>query len=65
MKEELALWVSRALRQALSTENISQGFLSKGIFPFNPHAMDSKMSPSSAYDIGDGQGEPAEVQEQD
>jgi len=49
VKEDLAQWVSHALKRALSISNITKGFESTGIYPINDHVMDSKMEPSQAY----------------
>jgi hypothetical protein len=42
-KEDLAQWVSLALKKALTTTNLCKGFLAIGIWPFNPNVMASKM----------------------
>jgi hypothetical protein len=57
-KEVLASWVSKALRRALTKENILSGFRATSIFPFNSSKMDDKMAPATAYMEGneDGQG---------
>jgi hypothetical protein len=41
-KEVLASWVSKALRRALTKENILSGFRATSIFPFNSSKMDDK-----------------------
>jgi hypothetical protein len=48
-KEDLAQWVSLALEKALTTTNISKGFLAIGIWPLNLDAMASKKSPFEAF----------------
>jgi hypothetical protein len=48
-KEVLATWVSSALTKALTHKNITSGFRTIGIFPFNPHAMQDKIGPSEFY----------------
>jgi len=49
IKEDLAMWILFALKQALSSFNITKGFLCTGIYLLNAATMDSKMSPSEAY----------------
>jgi len=49
IKEDLAQWVSHALRKALSQENICKGFEVTSIFPLNADAVHSKLGPSSVY----------------
>jgi len=49
-KEDLAQWLSQALKQALSIPNITKAFQCTGIFPLDPKAMDSKMTPSIVFD---------------
>jgi hypothetical protein len=48
-KEVLVTWVSSALTKALTHKNITSGFQTTGIFPFNPHAMQDKNRPSEFY----------------
>jgi len=49
LKEDLAQWLSQALNQALSIPNITKAFQCTRIFPFDPTAMDLKMSSSIVY----------------
>lgn len=49
IKDDLAQWVSFALKRALSKENITKGFQVTGIFLLNATAMNSKMGPSEVY----------------
>lgn len=48
-KENLAQWVSLALRRALTVENIKQGFRTCGIWPWDDSAMAGKMGPSEVF----------------
>lgn len=48
-KDILAQWVSLGLNKALSESNIRSGFRATGIWPFNRHAIDSQMTPSTAF----------------
>jgi len=48
-KEDLAYWVSIALKRALTKENICKGFKSTGIYPLDIHAMDAKVSPNATF----------------
>jgi len=50
IKENLAQWVSWGLRRALSTQNITKGFLSIGIYPIDATTINLKMTPSEVYD---------------
>jgi hypothetical protein len=54
-KEVLASWTSKALKRALTVENIQAGFHKMGIYPLNPSELDSSMGPSSAF--GEVEGE--------
>lgn len=49
LKEDLAQWVSHALKRALSTANVTKGLKSTGIFPIDSTAMDKRMGPSVAF----------------
>jgi len=62
IKEDLAQWVSHALKRALTKENITKGFEVTGIYPLNPHTMKFKMEPSIVYettDVGTGDSQPS------
>jgi hypothetical protein len=48
-KDVFALWVPKALRRALTVDNILSGFHATGIYPFINTTMNSTMSSSSAY----------------
>jgi hypothetical protein len=48
-KEVMASLVSAALEKSLTEKNMTSGFRTIGIFPFNPLAMDGKMGPSEFY----------------
>ena len=48
-KEDLAQWVSLALKRAASPQNIKAGFRATGIWPFNPEKMKFKMQPSEGF----------------
>jgi hypothetical protein len=48
-KEDLAQWVDLALKRALSPLNITKGFRTTGIWPFNSAAMEGKMGPSAQF----------------
>lgn len=48
-KENLAQWVSLALRRALTVENIQHGFRACGIWPWDGTAMAGKMGPSEVF----------------
>ena len=50
-KEDLAQWVSLALKRAASPHNIKAGFRSTGIWPFNPEKMKLKMQPSEGFRV--------------
>jgi len=58
-KEELAERVSIGLKKALTESNIMKGFAVTSIWPLNPAAMDSFMTPSAFYV------EPSDEQEDD
>jgi hypothetical protein len=45
----LATWISSALEKVLIEKNITNGFCTTGIFPFNPRAVDYKMGPFEFY----------------
>ena len=45
-KEDLANWVSRGLKKALTPQNIRAGFRATGIWPLDATKMDKKMAPS-------------------
>jgi len=49
-KEDLAQWISHALKRALSVKNVTKGFETTGIYPINASAMNSKMGPSGVYE---------------
>jgi len=49
LKEDLAQWVSHALRRSLTFPNIIVGFRTSSIYPFNPTVIESKMGPNVAY----------------
>jgi hypothetical protein len=51
-KEILASWTCKALKHALTVENIQAGFKRTGIYPHNPYAMDSNMDPVG--DVAEG-----------
>ena len=48
-KEDLAQWVSLALKKAMTPTNIKKGFSATGIWPLNRTAMDDKMGPSKVF----------------
>ncbi len=48
-KIALVGWVDKALNLALTRQNIMLRFKGIGIWPLNPRAMDSKISPSTKY----------------
>ena len=48
-KEDLARWVSWGLKKALTHNNITKIFMTSGIWPLNPSAMDGNMKPSESY----------------
>ena len=48
-KQDLASWVSLALKKALTSANIRAGFKRSGIWPLNLEAMKSKMGPSEGF----------------
>ena len=48
-KENLANWISLALRKALSPTNIQSGFRGAGIWPLNLEAMRRKMGPNEIF----------------
>ena len=48
-KENLANWVSLALKKALTTSNIQNGFRGAGIWPLNLVAMKLKMGPNEVF----------------
>lgn len=48
-KENLAQWVSLALKRAMTVEIIKRGFKVTGIWPLDANAMSAKMGPSEAY----------------
>lgn len=48
-KEVLATWISSAFEKVLIEKNITNGFCTTGIFPFNPRAVDYKMGPFEFY----------------
>jgi len=50
-KEDLANWISHALKRALTEKNIVKGFQSTGIYSLHFHAMDTKIGPSKPYGI--------------
>jgi len=61
-KEELAKWVSKGLRKALTRENIKKGFSTSGIWPLQPTTVVSYMKPSACYnDLLDNSGLEAEL----
>ena len=64
-KEILASWVSKALRRALTSENIMAGFRTTGIHPLNPDAMASRMGPAGAYSEGGSDGQGSQVPDED
>jgi hypothetical protein len=45
-KEILASWTCKALKRALTVENIQAGFRRTGIYPLDPCTMDSRMDPA-------------------
>jgi hypothetical protein len=49
MKEDLAQWVSLALKKAMTPSNIKVGFRCTGIWPLNNTAMTNKMCPSEGF----------------
>jgi hypothetical protein len=49
MKEDLAQWVSLALKKAMTPSNIKAGFKHIGIWPLNNTAMINKMGPSEGF----------------
>jgi hypothetical protein len=51
-KEVLASWASKALKRALTVDNIQAG-----IFPLDPSALNGRMGPSSAYRDEEGEDE--------
>jgi hypothetical protein len=48
-KTVLAQWISKSLRAALTPQNIQSGFRTIGIWPFDSHKMDNKMTPTAAF----------------
>jgi len=48
-KENLAHWVSLALKKTLSPQNICEGFKTIGIWPLDPSPMESKMQPNEKF----------------
>ena len=50
-KENLAQWVSLALRRALTVQNIEKGFWVIGIWPWDDSAMAAKMGPSKVFQV--------------
>jgi hypothetical protein len=48
-KEDLAQWVSLALKRALTILNITKEFRGTGIWLLNPHAIDGRMGPSLQF----------------
>jgi hypothetical protein len=48
-KTVLAQWISKSLRAALTPHNIQSGFRATGIWPFDSHKMDNKMTPATAF----------------
>ena len=48
-KQTLAMWVSKALERALTTENITAGFRTTGIFPLNSEAVNAHMGPARQF----------------
>ena len=48
-KEELAEWVAKGLKKALTSMKIQKGFAATGIWLLQPTAMDKYMAPSSYY----------------
>jgi hypothetical protein len=48
-KEVLASWTSKALKRALSVENIQAGFRRTGIHPLDASAMELHMGLIAAY----------------
>ena len=49
MKEDLAQWVSLALKKAMTPSNIKAGFKCIGIWPLDNTAMINKMGPSEGF----------------
>ena len=45
-KQTLAMWVSKGLERALTTQNIMVGFRTTGIFPLNKEAVNAHMGPT-------------------
>jgi len=51
IKEDLAQWISFALKRALSTQNIKKAFQCTGVYRLNAKAVDHKLSPSEVYEV--------------
>jgi hypothetical protein len=54
-KEILASWKCKALKRALTVENIQAGFRKTSIYPLNPCAMDSNMGPAGDVPVAGGE----------
>jgi hypothetical protein len=63
-KEDLAQWVSLALKRALTPLNIIKGFKGTGIWPYNPDAVSTKMGPSKQFHKHDSHVSSAEIHPQ-
>jgi len=64
IKEDLAQWVACGLRRALTVHNVSKGFSTTGIYPFNAAAMNSKMGPSEAYARAGGEDDSTDTEDE-
>ena len=50
-KQELCEWILRALKAALTPNNIRAGFRSTGIWPFDRTAMTEKMHATAGFEV--------------